>query len=141
MVSYQVPHRVFQEVYCRQEINSWACGAYSGFDPKVINLPMDSVQVRKSSVGENAGRGLFTLENIPHGSTIGIDDNVKSFHVVSSTLQVIFTTLDFAEDNEFGDVEDAISSLETFIEGESEIYNHEDGCSWYFYLTVFLIIH
>ena len=118
MLSYQVPHRVFQELYCRQETHASECTEFAGFDPKVINLPMTNVQVRKSSVGENAGRGLFALQKIPYDSTIGMDDNVKSFRVDPSALDVIMSTFKRATEKELGDVENDFSALYTFIEGK-----------------------
>ena len=74
-------------------------------------MPISNVQVHKSSVGENAGCGLFVLQDIPVELTIGMDDDVESFHVDPSALHVIMAIFKWATKKELGDLKDDFSVL------------------------------
>lgn len=60
-----------------------------GFDPTTKNLPATVLIVAKSSVGENAGRGLFASDVIPEGCTIALGEQVQSFHLPPSGTAVM----------------------------------------------------
>ena len=78
MVSYQHPGKARVTVFCRRDPAPDGCngGFGYGYDPERENVPMSSLNVSTSLVGENAGRGVFTLVDIPANSYIGLETQV-----------------------------------------------------------------
>ena len=120
MRSYQIPPKLFENIYCRQGISvvSAECDDYVGFDPELVNVPVSNLEVRKSSFGENAGRGIFARNDVRNGSYIGLEESVKNLHFLPSTWSVIYGLYEWADNNEeLLAVEDELSSVVTYIEG------------------------
>jgi len=66
MVSYQVPPKAMETVYCRQEPRPEECEvAWHNYDTDCPNFPISSFEVKMSKEGELAGRGIFTKVDIP----------------------------------------------------------------------------
>lgn len=123
MVSYQIPSRAQETTYCRQEVEDetrWDCDdildLYSG---DIILLPLDTLRVGKSGVGERAGRGLFATRDIPSRASIGVEKGIKGFMFSPSTWSIINSFVEWPEEksNEFPFVEDEIAQLYTYAEG------------------------
>ncbi len=120
MVGYQVPHKAFETVYCRSEVEPWECGEYRGIDPSYANVPISHLEARKSTVGDFAGRELFAAKDIPMHSTFDIGDGVKAFQILPSSWSVIEGLCERAKiDEKYGHVEDELSSVYTFGDGTS----------------------
>lgn len=92
MASYQVPGRAWQYVFCRQEPTPEECFRRElGIDLETPNAPISSFEVKKSGVGEKAGRGVFAKVDIKEGSYIGLEEAVhpvifppKTFDIMQS---------------------------------------------------------
>jgi hypothetical protein len=85
MLSYQVPSRVVEEVWCR---GNHVCERKHGFDPDIPNYPVTSFEVKISTVS-GGGRGVFAKELIPEGSFMGLEENVYNMFVPISTYKLL----------------------------------------------------
>ena len=115
MVGYQVPSKVFETMYCRKvEETPWECYEYLGIDAGHVNIPISHLEVRRSGVGEHAGRGLFAARDIPADAVLDMNQSVKAFHIMPSTWSVIE---DMYGRGDGGDEESKLSSVVTFAVG------------------------
>jgi hypothetical protein len=93
MISYQHTSKGSATVFCRRDVDTDGCngvhGYTHGFDPERENIPMSSLNVSKSLVGENAGRGVFTLVDIPANSYVGLETQVHPIIFEASTYPLI----------------------------------------------------
>lgn len=93
MVSYQHTGKARATVFCRRDPAPDGCnGGYGytpGFDPERENVPMSSLNVSTSLVGKNAGRGVFTLVDIPANSYIGLEKQVQPIEFEASARPLI----------------------------------------------------
>lgn len=93
MVSYQPTSKATATVFCRRDPVPDGCdrvyGYNHGFDPERENVPAPSFNVTKSLVGENAGRGVFALVDIPANSYIGLKEQVNPIVFEASTYPLI----------------------------------------------------
>lgn len=90
MVSYQVPHRMVEAVFCKRQPTPEAClpGQYE-FDPELPNVPSSSFEVKQSAVGDQAGRGLFTKVEIPEDAYLSAETNVQALKFMPTTVDLI----------------------------------------------------
>jgi spermidine synthase/S-adenosylmethionine/arginine decarboxylase-like enzyme len=88
MASYQVPSRSVENVFCRRQPVPPSCKTYM-YNPERPNVPTSLLEVKASSLGENAGRGLFTKVDIPKGSYIGGEVAGATIRFFPSTREVI----------------------------------------------------
>jgi spermidine synthase len=122
MMGYQIPSKSFESVYCRQEDAPEECDEYFGFWPDIVNIPISQVKVQKSTVSDRAGRGIFAVNGIPEESMIDLDQGTKAFHIAPSTWEVFDSLYEWSvKDEERGRIEDEISALKYFIEGEQQM--------------------
>lgn len=118
MVSYQLPHKAFETVYCRSEEEPWECDEHVGIDPELNIIPESHLEVRKSAIGDFAGRGLFAATDIPMNSTFDIENSVKPFQILPSSWSIVEDLHEWASGHEeYGFVKQKISSVHTFTEG------------------------
>ena len=118
MISYQIPSKSFESIYCRQDDEPEECEDYYGFWPDTNNIPISHVQVKKSGVSEQAGRGIFAVNDIPKDSMIDLDQGTKAFHMAPSTWDVFDTMYDWVEEKSEREViASEMSGLKYFIEG------------------------
>ena len=118
MIGYQVPPKEFESIYCLKDHEPEECDEFLGFWPGIVNVPISSVEVRQSSIGEHAGRGVYAVHDIPNGTCIAMEGGVKSFHVLPSTWSVIESMYHWANGNDdFVTLEELFDSLFTYIEG------------------------
>jgi hypothetical protein len=95
MVSFQHISKASATVFCRRDPVPDGCdgdygyGYTHGYDPESENVPMLSLTVSKSMVGENAGRGVFALVDIPANSYIGLETQVVPIVFEASTYPLI----------------------------------------------------
>lgn len=108
MRGYQIPHKVFQTIFCRQEPISEECK----FQNRILkDVPESDLEVKSSSVGDGSGRGVYTKVDIEKGMTIGRESSVNPLFFPPSTRELI---LEYHED----------------IEGTSIVYDYMDGYGW-----------
>lgn len=88
MISYQFPHRTVEAAFCRQQPTPEECLEYY-LNPSVPNIPASSLEVKKSEVGEGAGRGLFTKVDIPEGAYVAAETGVNLVKFLPSTISLI----------------------------------------------------
>jgi len=126
MVSYQTPHRTTQDDFCVWDPSE--CEDYVGFDPMIRNLPTSVLKVAKSSVGENAGRGLFASMMIPQGTGIGLNEQVQSFHLPPSSTDIVEMMM--YEEDHINETD--YDSFTTFFYGYGYAISHVMGGTLYF---------
>jgi spermidine synthase len=118
VVSYQLPSKAFESIYCRQDDEPEECDEYYGFWPGIHNVPISEINVQKSGVSEHAGRGIFAINDIPQESMIDLEQSTKSFHMAPTTWDVFDTLYDWVEESdERAGIESKMSGLKYFIEG------------------------
>ena len=118
MISYQIPSKSFESIYCRQDDEPEECDDYYGFWPDINNIPISHVQVKKSGVSEQAGRGIFAVNDIPKDSMIDLGQGTKAFHMAPTTWGVFDTLYDWVEEKSEREViASEMSGLKYFIEG------------------------
>jgi hypothetical protein len=92
IVSYQVPHKMIENIFCEQ--NGGRCPANFDLPADVTKLPASSIEVRKSTVSEMAGRGIFATRDIPKHSVLGLDLQMNNFFVLPSSWKIIESMYD-----------------------------------------------
>mmetsp|Transcript_54572 Transcript_54572/g.163031 ORF Transcript_54572/g.163031 Transcript_54572/m.163031 type:complete len:791 (-) Transcript_54572:763-3135(-) len=80
MLSYQVPHKVVETVFCRKEPIPNECMYYRGHYVNLENAPVSSFDVKKSEAGESAGRGVFAKIDIKKDTMMAAEQSVKSIY-------------------------------------------------------------
>lgn len=98
MTSYQIPSRAAEDVFCRRQPVPPSCtnDEYI-YNPERPNIPISLLEVKASTLGENAGRGLFTKVDIPKGSYIGGDvagDTIRFFPSTREVINELYATCD-----------------------------------------------
>jgi len=90
MVSYQLPHRTMEAVFCRRQPTPEAClaGSYN-YDPAIPNLPASSFEVKHSGISENTGLGIFAKVDIPEGAHLSAETKVHAVEFLPSTGYLI----------------------------------------------------
>lgn len=74
MQAFQYPSKQSESIFCRGNPTVSECMEGHGFDPERKNLPLlETLEVRPSSLGEHAGRGVFAKVDIPLESYVGLD--------------------------------------------------------------------
>jgi hypothetical protein len=130
------PPKAWESLYCSFNENRRECQYANGFDPEVPNIPLESFEVKMSSLGKNAGRGLFTKVDIPEGCYIMLEKSVQLLRFSDKSLETVLKTKDimrhfFKDPNEteksgiclFGNprglhkIEARIDSVLTYLEG------------------------
>ena len=74
---FQYPSKASEVVYCRQQNEPMGCmhdeNGGRGLNLKWPNYRLSDVEVKRSGVGENAGRGVFAKVDIPAWSYVGLE--------------------------------------------------------------------
>ena len=96
MMQYEYPSKASEVVYCRQQQRKpRGClrdqDGGRGFNLEWPNSKLSDLDVRHSTVGENAGRGVFAAVDIPARSYIGLESSDRVFfdpdtHELATTL-------------------------------------------------------
>jgi hypothetical protein len=69
--SIEYPPKASAVHFCQQNLDENYCVMGHGMDPTVKNIKADSLKVQESQMGEHAGRGVYTMEDIPAHSYLG----------------------------------------------------------------------
>ena len=89
------------------------CDEMNGIDPSLFDVPTSHLDARKSTVGENAGRGLFAAQDIPANSTLDLAGSVTAFYFWPSTWSVIEELYEASTCH----IKELIGSMYTFAPG------------------------
>jgi hypothetical protein len=87
LVSHKFPSRTSEAVWCSKHVN--LCDNGHGFDPFVLNVPVSSLKVQHSGVGDRAGRGVFARQEVPAGSSIGMEVCVHGMFLSQPTYELV----------------------------------------------------
>jgi len=119
MQSYYYPPKPISTVYCRDSPDSRHCKEGHGFDLGRENLPMSTLEVRDSSIGENAGKGVFANVNIPRNSYVGLAEHISAvMHGDAHTYDTFLKTSKLNGGKFWG------LALDSFLHGYGEISSH-----------------
>eukprot|EP00804_Cyclotella_cryptica_P023178 CCRYP_000385-RE/>CCRYP_000385-RE protein AED:0.05 eAED:0.05 QI:629/1/1/1/1/0.83/6/648/468 len=89
MLKYQVPSKASENMYCLDNDQEDCDNNFGSLPADTVNVPVSNFEVRKSSVSEMAGRGVFAVQDIPRHAGIALEMTVKNFCVMPSTWAVI----------------------------------------------------
>jgi hypothetical protein len=110
MLSYLHPSKASEVVFCRRKPELKVCAAGHGFDPERKNLPLSVLEVKTSSLGEFAGRGVFTKVDVPHMSYLGLEKLIHVVYMHPATYDVIVRLENhWTGEKYFGEVADIYS--------------------------------
>ena len=99
MMSYQVPSRTIETVFCRRQPVPPSCTNEAHiYNPEHPNIPASSMEVRVSGQGENAGRGVFTKVNVVEGTYISAETSAESLRFYPSTYKLIIDLVEKCEE-------------------------------------------
>lgn len=114
LVSYQVPSKAIENIFCE---NGGECGANFNLPADVRKIPASSLEVRKSTVSEMAGRGIFAAEDIPRHSVLALDLQTNNFFVPPSSWKIIDSM--FKMHKEMNEIDNKLyQGVLYFIQGE-----------------------
>ena len=89
MKSYQDPPKAWETLYCRREPFPEHCNDYRGYSKSIKNYGIDNFEVRMNSIGDGAGRGVFSKVEIPQGSLIAAEESHKKVHFAHATAYLL----------------------------------------------------
>lgn len=81
MKSYRYPSKGSEVAFCRVNPNVTDCANGHGFDLDREEVPLKSFEIRQSSLGEKAGRGVFAKLEVSSNSYIGLGAAIPSIHI------------------------------------------------------------
>jgi hypothetical protein len=133
---YNRPPKAWESLYCSFSDNRRECQYCNGFDPEVPNISHESFEVKTSSLGINAGRGLFTKVDIAAGSyfmqetSVNLirfsNQSVSTLLLAKTLLRSMFADFNEGEKSKIGsfdvvrgttELEAEIDSVLTYLEG------------------------
>ena len=83
MLGYRYPSKLTEVVFCRRDPQPDGCQGGHGYDLDRQNIPISSLEVKSSGVGNNMG--VFSTINIPASSYIGLEKLVHAVRVEPAT--------------------------------------------------------
>ncbi|KAL7517141.1 hypothetical protein ACHAWX_002089 [Stephanocyclus meneghinianus] len=89
MLNYQVPSKASEKHYCRDYQDEDCDYRFGSLPADTVNIPVSHFEIRKSSVSDTAGRGVFAVQDIPRHACIALELSVKNFCVMPYTWTVI----------------------------------------------------
>lgn len=128
MKSYRYPSKGSEVAFCRSMPYVTDCAHGHGFDPYRSEIPLEALEVKASSLGEKAGRGVFAKSKIPKNSYIGLGKLISSVHInpyAFDILDELNTKIPWVNSHYFGE------EIETFTtnyghlfssQGETEVF-------------------
>jgi hypothetical protein len=141
MQTFYFPPKQIEIVYCRDNPDANHCKERHGFDPDRQNLPLwSTLEVKQSTIGEKAGRGVFAKIDIPENSYIGLETLIPSISGDAHTYDLIMKLYDTAE-SYWGWGAYWGWSLSTYIHGYGEILSYTVCHSCYSINTTNYTLH
>jgi hypothetical protein len=120
MQSYQYPSKGNEVVFCRVYPDAEDCVNGHGFDPERLNVPLTALEVKPSSLGEKAGRGVFAKVDIPRDSYVGLEKLIPAIYMSPHTVQLTtgWERVDEVYDHYGGE------NLEIYSHGYGHYFSH-----------------
>lgn len=87
MEGYKHPSRASEIVFCRGNPENFYCRNEHGFDPERPNYDR-ALEVAPSTLGKNAGRGVFAKVDIPVYSYVDLSQVVHPVYMSPSTHEI-----------------------------------------------------
>ena len=81
MKSYRYPSKGSEVAFCRFTPDAKDCANGHGFDPERDEIPLSSLEVKPSSLGEKAGHGVFAKSDIAKDSYIGLGKSISGVYI------------------------------------------------------------
>lgn len=95
MQTYEFPSRIMEDMWCIDVYSTMNetdhCFQYQTFDPSIPVIPSSAFEVRTSTVA-NGGRGVFSINNVPKDTYIGLKDMVQGMFVPPVAYALLTTT-------------------------------------------------
>ena len=121
MQLFHYPSKQTETVFCRRNPELRDCVAGHGFDPERLNLPLqETLEVKQSSLGEKAGRGVFAKVDIPQKSYVGLEKLIPLIHGSPQTYDLMvnwYKRIPWVA--EFWEI------LETYTDGYGHIFSYQ----------------
>jgi hypothetical protein len=114
LIDYQLPSKAQETTYCRGEDKAKECDRVSR---KYDFVPSSDLQVRKSPIGDYAGRGLFAAKDIPAHSYLFVQESVHCFYFLPLTWSIMTSMQMWAHAHQLHFVESKLSSVLVFTGG------------------------
>lgn len=111
MMRYQTPPKIWESIFCGFHDQPTECKTLRGLDPNLLNFATDQFEIKESSLGENAGRGVFARVDVPKGSLIMQEQAQHKMHFTRKTMDFIEKYLDAIP------AASRLSILEVFMDG------------------------
>lgn len=86
MSSYQVPHKAFETVFCRESPMPEECEYYKGYDPEDKHAPASSFEVKPSG---DKGFGLYAKVDIPKDYMLAPEETWKGVEFPPTTFEMM----------------------------------------------------
>lgn len=123
LLRYNRPPKAWERLFCSFPRNKRQCNYMNGFDPAIPNIYRHEFEVKQSSLGKNAGRGLFTKVDIAEGSYFMQEISVHPVRFSVHSTELIFNTRELIQEIYEGDDDDSNT--------EDSNSNSEDESGWY----------
>jgi hypothetical protein len=126
MMQYQYTTRLVEDAWCRHQspplvTNADAkCSTGHGFDPEILNVPVSSFEIQPSRLA-HGGRGVFTTQAIPKGTSLFLEGYVQAIVVPSATLTLVMEAEEKMEVSNISDFWDVLHA--GFIDGYGWLTN------------------
>mmetsp|Transcript_22076 Transcript_22076/g.61400 ORF Transcript_22076/g.61400 Transcript_22076/m.61400 type:complete len:871 (+) Transcript_22076:139-2751(+) len=88
MKSYRYPSKSSEVAFCRFKPHVTDCVDGHGFDPERDEVALESLEIKPSSLGKKAGRGVFAKNDIAEKSYIGLGELTSSVHISAESFEV-----------------------------------------------------
>mmetsp|Transcript_10663 Transcript_10663/g.15394 ORF Transcript_10663/g.15394 Transcript_10663/m.15394 type:complete len:527 (-) Transcript_10663:737-2317(-) len=127
---YTHPTKAWESLFCSFPMNKRECTYMNGFDPTVPNVKKESFQVQPSSIGENAGRGVFTTIDIVEGSYIMLEVSTQQLRFYVQSVASIYNTREMLQ-NFFFNEEDGEEQETDGTDDDDDDDDEELRVGWY----------
>jgi hypothetical protein len=121
MAAYRYPSKASEVVFCRRDPVPAACNGGHGFDMERSQIPISALEVKPSSLGKNAGRGVFAKQDIPRLSYVGLERLVHTVYIEPSTYDIIYSWMEedhWTYSGYWGEI------LDTYTHGYGHLFSH-----------------
>lgn len=122
MQMFYYPSKQSERVFCLHNIEVNDCVSGHGFEPLRQNLrSTDILEVRSSTLGEHAGRGVFAKVDIPQSSYVGLDKLIPIIHGSAKTYKLMtswYYRIPWVCEFSWGEI------LEAYADGYGHIFAH-----------------
>eukprot|EP00536_Pseudo-nitzschia_multiseries_P001819 jgi/Psemu1/301002/fgenesh1_kg.23_\ len=88
MKSYRYPSKSSEVAFCRLKPNVTDCANGHGYDLKRNEVTLASLEMKPSSLGNKAGRGVFAKKDISENSYIGLGELASSIYISAYAYEV-----------------------------------------------------